>query len=218
MASQALRANTAPMANQAPIASQAPMAKHAPVVAQPVAGAAAGAAVDLPFKGQAAKTLQAIPAQNAVSTRQAPRKVTPTKVSTGARKAASHMTGQATKISAAPQAKALRWHTIRPGETLIQLARQYYQGAGGHWKGIFAINRSRLKSADRVFPGDQILIPGLAEAVAAERGQVPYVTANAVPPRAGRGGERVKRMGPWRHKTRIAHRDPILKPKPGVPI
>lgn len=113
---------------------------------------------------------------------------------------------------------ALRWHTIRPGETLIRLARQYYQGAGGRWKGIFAFNRSRIADAHRVFPGQQILIPTLAEALAAERGDVPYLAAHALPPRVAADPEHARQGHRWRHKTRLAGQSPILKPRPGVPI
>ncbi|MEB3236062.1 MAG: LysM peptidoglycan-binding domain-containing protein [Candidatus Sericytochromatia bacterium] len=59
-----------------------------------------------------------------------------------------------------------RWHVIRSGETLIQLARRYYDGKGRHWMGLFAFNRNRIRSADQVFPGDRIQIPS-QEVVAA---------------------------------------------------
>ncbi|MBM3258489.1 MAG: LysM peptidoglycan-binding domain-containing protein [Candidatus Sericytochromatia bacterium] len=64
------------------------------------------------------------------------------------------------------QAQAPRWHTIRPGETLIQLARRYYEGKGRHWLGLFAFNRNRIRSADKVFPGDRIQIPAYDEVAA----------------------------------------------------
>ncbi|MEB3203917.1 MAG: LysM peptidoglycan-binding domain-containing protein [Candidatus Sericytochromatia bacterium] len=64
------------------------------------------------------------------------------------------------------QAHAPRWHTIRPGETLIQLARRYYEGKGRHWLGLFAFNRNRIRSADQVFPGDRIQIPAYDEVAA----------------------------------------------------
>jgi len=127
------------------------------------------------------------------------------------------------RISARKGAKTLakprHWHTIAPGETLIKLARKYYDGSGAHWKGIFAFNKHRVKSAHRVFPGDQILIPSLAEAIAAERGQMPLLAGGDLgPPRKVARTDRGHRHDRWRHKTRVAHRDPIKLPKPGEPI
>ncbi len=112
----------------------------------------------------------------------------------------------------------LRWHTIKPGETLIKLARRYYQGAGSHWRGLFAVNKDRVRDADRIYPGDRIVIPTLAEAIAAERGQVPILAAAEVPEQRLADTSRTRRASRGRHKTRVAHRDPILRPRPGLPI
>jgi len=124
-----------------------------------------------------------------------------------------HKTVRANRTRVATAHQPVRWHVIKPGETLIKLARLYYQGVGAHWKGIFAVNKAQLRDPHRVFPGDRIAVPTLAEAIAAEHGGGPLLTA--APARVHVPSKRIAR---WRHKTRIAHREPILKARPGVPI
>ncbi|MBM3266092.1 MAG: LysM peptidoglycan-binding domain-containing protein [Candidatus Sericytochromatia bacterium] len=128
--------------------------------------------------------------------------------------------GPAAARSDESAASAQRWHVVKPGDTLIKLARRYYQGAGARWKGLFAFNRQRVRDADRIFPGDRIVIPTLAEAIAAERGHAPVLAAaEAISARPAHNAAPARRGHRTRHKTRVARaQEPILRPRPGLPI
>ena len=163
--------------------------------AEPVTVAVPTSTIDLPFENTNAQVVPAKPTRHAVDL--------PFK-------------GQKTKKARHKQAVALhkpyRLHVIKPGDTLIKLARLYYKGVGTHWKGIFAINKGHIRDAHRVFPGDTLVIPTLAEAIAAERGQSPRLTADVT------RAVKAQTHGSRRHKTRLASRDLIVKARPGVPI
>ena len=49
-------------------------------------------------------------------------------------------------------------HTVRTGDNLWKIAREYY-GAGSKWKIIFEANRDKLKKAEYLEPGTVLTIP-----------------------------------------------------------
>jgi len=51
-----------------------------------------------------------------------------------------------------------RWHTVRKGERLIGISRQYYQ-TGAYWKAILEANKHILSDPRKLRPGMKILIP-----------------------------------------------------------
>ncbi len=55
---------------------------------------------------------------------------------------------------------ALAHHTVKSGESLSKIAKQYYGDATKYNK-IFEANRDKLKSADLIHPGDELVIPNL---------------------------------------------------------
>jgi hypothetical protein len=52
-----------------------------------------------------------------------------------------------------------RVHTVRPGETLGEISRQYL-GSAAQWQRIFEANRDRLANPDRIQVGMELVIPG----------------------------------------------------------
>ncbi len=54
-----------------------------------------------------------------------------------------------------------RVHTVRPGETLGSIARDYL-GSAGAWNRIFEANQDRLANPDRLGVGMELRIPGVA--------------------------------------------------------
>ncbi|QAA81488.1 LysM peptidoglycan-binding domain-containing protein [Aequorivita sp. H23M31] len=55
---------------------------------------------------------------------------------------------------------ALAHHTVKSGESLSKIAKQYYGDAGKYNK-IYEANKDKLKSADLIHPGDELVIPNL---------------------------------------------------------
>lgn len=55
---------------------------------------------------------------------------------------------------------ALAHHTVKSGESLSKISKQYYGDANKYNK-IFEANRDKLKSADLIHPGDELIIPNL---------------------------------------------------------
>lgn len=51
-------------------------------------------------------------------------------------------------------------HTVKSGETLSKIAKQYY-GNANKYNAIFEANRGKLKSADLIHPGDELVIPNI---------------------------------------------------------
>ena len=51
-------------------------------------------------------------------------------------------------------------HTVKSGETLGKIAKQYY-GKAAKYKAIFEANTNILKSADLIHPGQELVIPNL---------------------------------------------------------
>ncbi len=55
-------------------------------------------------------------------------------------------------------AAAPREYVIKSGDTLSKIAKQYY-GNANDWKKIFEANTSTIKDANKIFPGQKIIIP-----------------------------------------------------------
>ena len=55
---------------------------------------------------------------------------------------------------------AFAHHTVESGETLGKIAKKYY-GDSGKYNAIYEANRDKLKSADLIHPGDELVIPKL---------------------------------------------------------
>ena len=49
-------------------------------------------------------------------------------------------------------------HTIREGETLSGISREYY-GSENKWKKILAANRNVIRDANKLRPGTKLIIP-----------------------------------------------------------
>lgn len=59
---------------------------------------------------------------------------------------------------AAPAAPAKKIHVVAAGETLSKIAKKYYGNAGDYMK-IFDANKDKLKDPDKIFPGQELIIP-----------------------------------------------------------
>jgi nucleoid-associated protein YgaU len=55
-------------------------------------------------------------------------------------------------------APTLRIHKVVAGETLSRIAKKYYGKAGDYMK-IFEANKDKLKDPDKIFPGQELIIP-----------------------------------------------------------
>ncbi|HLV92992.1 MAG TPA: LysM peptidoglycan-binding domain-containing protein [Aequorivita sp.] len=51
-------------------------------------------------------------------------------------------------------------HTVKSGESLSKISKQYY-GSANKYNKIFEANRDKLKSADLIHPGDELVIPNI---------------------------------------------------------
>jgi nucleoid-associated protein YgaU len=52
----------------------------------------------------------------------------------------------------------LRIHKVVAGDTLSKIAKKYYGKAGDYMK-IFDANKDKLKDPDKIFPGQDLIIP-----------------------------------------------------------
>jgi nucleoid-associated protein YgaU len=52
----------------------------------------------------------------------------------------------------------LRIHKVVAGDTLSRIAKKYY-GKAGEYKKIFEANKDKLKDPDKIFPGQELIIP-----------------------------------------------------------
>ncbi|WP_412063362.1 peptidoglycan-binding protein LysM [Rubrivirga sp. IMCC45206] len=59
---------------------------------------------------------------------------------------------------AAASAPASRYYTIKSGDTLSKIAKEYYGDANAYNK-IFEANREVIGDPDKIYPGQQIRIP-----------------------------------------------------------
>jgi nucleoid-associated protein YgaU len=55
-------------------------------------------------------------------------------------------------------APTLRIHKVVAGDTLSRIAKKYYGKAGDYMK-IFEANKDKLKDPDKIFPGQELIIP-----------------------------------------------------------
>ncbi len=51
-------------------------------------------------------------------------------------------------------------HTVQSGESLSKIAKHYY-GDANKYNAIFEANKGKLKSADLIHPGDELVIPNI---------------------------------------------------------
>lgn len=51
-----------------------------------------------------------------------------------------------------------RTYTIKSGDSLSKIAKQYY-GDAGDWQKIYQANKETIKNPDMIFPGQKIIIP-----------------------------------------------------------
>ncbi|MGO3183176.1 MAG: LysM peptidoglycan-binding domain-containing protein [Aequorivita sp.] len=52
-------------------------------------------------------------------------------------------------------------HTVKSGESLSKIAKHYY-GDANKYNTIFEANKGKLKSADVIHPGDELVIPNIS--------------------------------------------------------
>ncbi len=52
-------------------------------------------------------------------------------------------------------------HTVKSGESLSKIAKHYY-GDANKYNAIFEANKGKLKSADLIHPGDELVIPNIS--------------------------------------------------------
>ena len=76
---------------------------------------------------------------------------------------AQDLMAEITFLSDAPAPKpqntpTLRIHKVVAGDTLSKIARKYYGKAGDYMK-IFEANKDKLKDPDKIFPGQDLIIP-----------------------------------------------------------
>lgn len=55
---------------------------------------------------------------------------------------------------------AFAQHTVKSGESLSKIAKHYY-GDANKYNAIFEANKDKLKSADVIHPGDELVIPNI---------------------------------------------------------
>jgi nucleoid-associated protein YgaU len=55
-------------------------------------------------------------------------------------------------------APTLRIHKVVVGDTLSKIAKKYYDNANDYMK-IFNANKDKLKDPDKIFPGQELIIP-----------------------------------------------------------
>ena len=76
---------------------------------------------------------------------------------------AQDLMAEITFLSDAPAPKpqtapTLRIHKVVAGDTLSKIAKKYYGKAGDYMK-IFEANKDKLKDPDKIFPGQDLIIP-----------------------------------------------------------
>ena len=67
--------------------------------------------------------------------------------------------GSAAAAQTAAPAAAARTHTVKSGDTLSAISRQYLGDANAYMK-IFEANRDQLSDPDKIRPGQVLKIPG----------------------------------------------------------
>ncbi|MBO9541848.1 LysM peptidoglycan-binding domain-containing protein [bacterium] len=92
-----------------------------------------------------------------------------------------------TKPPAQPPAQpsAPATYTVQKGDSLSKIAKQLL-GDGARWPELYEANRATLSNPDRIFPGQQLIVPG-AKAPNTTQPPAPSGPAPAAPPRSGSG-------------------------------
>ncbi len=65
-------------------------------------------------------------------------------------------------LEAAVAAPEVQYYTIQKGDTLYGVAKEFY-GNGMKYPEIFEANREVIEDADKIYPGQKIRIPALAD-------------------------------------------------------
>jgi nucleoid-associated protein YgaU len=65
------------------------------------------------------------------------------------------------KEPAGAPANEAQFYTVKPGDTLSKIAKQYY-GNASKYPAIFEANKPMLKDPDKIYPGQVLRIPGAA--------------------------------------------------------
>jgi nucleoid-associated protein YgaU len=60
--------------------------------------------------------------------------------------------------AAAPQTTAVRTYTVKAGDSLSKIAKQYYGDANQYMK-IFDANRDKLSDPNKIHPGQVLVVP-----------------------------------------------------------
>ena len=68
------------------------------------------------------------------------------------------VTAKATAPVSKPEKSASQHYTVKPGDTLIRLAEQFYSSAG-KWEKIFEANRDQVKNPNYIYIGMKLIIP-----------------------------------------------------------
>jgi nucleoid-associated protein YgaU len=63
-----------------------------------------------------------------------------------------------TAAASAGGATSTRTYTVKPGDTLSKIAQEVY-GSANEYNRIFEANRDKLQSADKIQPGQELVIP-----------------------------------------------------------
>jgi nucleoid-associated protein YgaU len=63
--------------------------------------------------------------------------------------------GQTQQTKAAPTNRS---YTIKSGDSLSKIAKQYY-GNANDWQKIYQANKSKIKDPNLILPGQEIIIP-----------------------------------------------------------
>ena len=88
--------------------------------------------------------------------------------------AAAPLSAQQTAPQAAPQGDAPRTHTVKKGDTLWDLAKQYL-GDAFLWPEIYRLNTDKIEDPHWIYPGETLKLPGATMA----RGPSPAAAAGA---------------------------------------
>lgn len=67
------------------------------------------------------------------------------------------------QIAVAAAAPAAKFYTVKKGDTLSKIAKEFYGDASGY-QAIFEANRPMLEHPDKIYPGQSLRIPAMAAA------------------------------------------------------
>jgi nucleoid-associated protein YgaU len=67
------------------------------------------------------------------------------------------------QITVAAAAPAAKFYTVKKGDTLSKIAKEFY-GDANRYHAIFEANRPMLEHPDKIYPGQSLRIPAMATA------------------------------------------------------